>query len=586
MALCCAQILRATFASLIDRAHCLLRRPAHAARAGPCRSHAGHPLRLFHQQHFLLLFHYALFERSAVLGEMPLLATPKWYVCSITMQPMRDPVTLEGHTFDRAGIEQWLATHDTNPLTGLSVSSKSLFPDLSLKARYDDFLEERNVDFKAFLAAVARLDTDALDKELVFPVDFLVRVNSSGDAPLFCALKAAGKDGGVASVDAVAAMVRCLLRYGADASQLGTRAFQHRKRIDEKWSQAIVKCSALHLAAHCNNGDACLALLSAGADANSSVGDQTPLLLCTSTDVAAILVKAGADATAISTNPPECASCIGDTPMHLAARRNRRSMLELLLREQPLAIHAIDLFGGTMLHDLGSSTAAWAAELVTWLIKQGVDPNVERTKKGHKPLSALSVAVFEKNCAVVAALVMGGARTWSTTRNCSAFHELVCHWRSGDDAVTMVNLAESLLTATDANLALSDTEGLMPHHRAFGSGNLILFEFLVVRGGASMSALTSDGRMLAALAPDQTALRCLEELPWKTIRRLLDRVSILEAKLACKSDQSVASSSPSSESTLSSTSSAVGISPAFSACSSSCSSSCATVALPVASASL
>lgn len=48
---------------------------------------------------------------------------------------MRDPVcTADGHTFERAAIEQWLTTHATSPLTGLRLLTKDLTPNHHLRA--------------------------------------------------------------------------------------------------------------------------------------------------------------------------------------------------------------------------------------------------------------------------------------------------------------------------------------------------------------------------------------------------------------------------------------------------------------------
>lgn len=45
------------------------------------------------------------------------------------VQVMRNPVcTVDGHTFEREAIEQWLISHDTSPLTGLRYLSSSPLP--------------------------------------------------------------------------------------------------------------------------------------------------------------------------------------------------------------------------------------------------------------------------------------------------------------------------------------------------------------------------------------------------------------------------------------------------------------------------
>lgn len=43
---------------------------------------------------------------------------PDSYYCSITREVMSDPViTVTGHTYERAAIEEWLRDHTTDPAT-------------------------------------------------------------------------------------------------------------------------------------------------------------------------------------------------------------------------------------------------------------------------------------------------------------------------------------------------------------------------------------------------------------------------------------------------------------------------------------
>ncbi|KAK9806977.1 hypothetical protein WJX72_009234 [[Myrmecia] bisecta] len=54
--------------------------------------------------------------------------------CPITQELMRDPVIAEdGHTYDRAAMEQWLSKHDTSPMTNEALTSKALFPNLIVR---------------------------------------------------------------------------------------------------------------------------------------------------------------------------------------------------------------------------------------------------------------------------------------------------------------------------------------------------------------------------------------------------------------------------------------------------------------------
>ena len=56
-------------------------------------------------------------------------------LCPITAEIMTDPVsTSDGYTFEREAISEWLRTHDTSPITGATLESKTLFPNYSLRA--------------------------------------------------------------------------------------------------------------------------------------------------------------------------------------------------------------------------------------------------------------------------------------------------------------------------------------------------------------------------------------------------------------------------------------------------------------------
>ena len=60
---------------------------------------------------------------------------PDDYMCSITAEIMTDPVcTSDGFTYERAAITEWLRTKDTSPLTGATLESKTLVPNLSLRS--------------------------------------------------------------------------------------------------------------------------------------------------------------------------------------------------------------------------------------------------------------------------------------------------------------------------------------------------------------------------------------------------------------------------------------------------------------------
>jgi ubiquitin len=62
------------------------------------------------------------------------------FVCSITQDLMSDPVTcMDGHSYERSGIERWLDDHDTSPLTGAKLPSKKLIPNHSLRNAIEEY---------------------------------------------------------------------------------------------------------------------------------------------------------------------------------------------------------------------------------------------------------------------------------------------------------------------------------------------------------------------------------------------------------------------------------------------------------------
>ena len=55
---------------------------------------------------------------------------PDDYICPITAEIMTDPVsTVDGFTYERTAISEWLRTKDTSPKTGAKLESKVLIPN-------------------------------------------------------------------------------------------------------------------------------------------------------------------------------------------------------------------------------------------------------------------------------------------------------------------------------------------------------------------------------------------------------------------------------------------------------------------------
>ena len=61
--------------------------------------------------------------------------------CPISLEPMVDPVVVveSGQTYERAAIEQWFRTHDTDPVSNVNLTSKNVSPNHALRHAIEDF---------------------------------------------------------------------------------------------------------------------------------------------------------------------------------------------------------------------------------------------------------------------------------------------------------------------------------------------------------------------------------------------------------------------------------------------------------------
>ena len=65
-------------------------------------------------------------------------------LCPITQELMRDPVfTMDGQTYERSAIEEWLKTNDTSPATGKRLPSKMLVDNVSARGMIRELLERQ-----------------------------------------------------------------------------------------------------------------------------------------------------------------------------------------------------------------------------------------------------------------------------------------------------------------------------------------------------------------------------------------------------------------------------------------------------------
>ncbi len=68
---------------------------------------------------------------------------PESFLCSINLDIMKDPVMCtDGHSYERKAIEEWFLRSDRSPKTNEILISTQLFPNHSLRAAIQEFLEQ------------------------------------------------------------------------------------------------------------------------------------------------------------------------------------------------------------------------------------------------------------------------------------------------------------------------------------------------------------------------------------------------------------------------------------------------------------
>eukprot|EP00964_Phaeocystis_antarctica_P158641 scaffold129414_cov63-Phaeocystis_antarctica.AAC.2 len=69
---------------------------------------------------------------------------PDDYICPITAEIMTDPVsTMDGFTYERAAITEWLRKDNTSPSTGALLESTTLIPNHLVRSLLRAFTEAR-----------------------------------------------------------------------------------------------------------------------------------------------------------------------------------------------------------------------------------------------------------------------------------------------------------------------------------------------------------------------------------------------------------------------------------------------------------
>jgi serine/threonine protein kinase len=87
-------------------------------------------------------------------------SAPPSFLCPINQEIMRDPVTCaDGHSYERASIELWLATHNTSPKTGAQLPNNALNPNHALRNAIEEWL---SANFKLVPRSAVTFDEHAL----------------------------------------------------------------------------------------------------------------------------------------------------------------------------------------------------------------------------------------------------------------------------------------------------------------------------------------------------------------------------------------------------------------------------------------
>ena len=55
---------------------------------------------------------------------------------------MEPTIAQDGHTYEKAAIAEWLNAKGVSPITGVKISKDILIPNLHVRARIRDFLDQ------------------------------------------------------------------------------------------------------------------------------------------------------------------------------------------------------------------------------------------------------------------------------------------------------------------------------------------------------------------------------------------------------------------------------------------------------------
>ena len=78
------------------------------------------------------------------------MTTPRGFFCPLTLEVMCDPVLdMEGHTYERSAILEWLKDHHTSPMSRQLLSETMLRPNIALREVIHEFMGDEWVKQRA-----------------------------------------------------------------------------------------------------------------------------------------------------------------------------------------------------------------------------------------------------------------------------------------------------------------------------------------------------------------------------------------------------------------------------------------------------
>ena len=260
---------------------------------------------------------------------------------------------------------------------------------------------------------------------------------------------------------------------------------------------------ALHSAVTGRDRAAVRELLVRGADPNAkaSGSGETPLHRVEDKAIAGLLIEAGADANVRDE--------LGETPLHVAVRRQKDDALIASLVAGGADVSARDAHGNTPLH-----TAAWWGKdsAVRTLLKLGAPVNA-RNSAGNTPLYEALQCEYAYpgsgyTLARVGALLEGGADVHAVNeRGRTALHE------ASEGALQAYHQGAKLvrlLLDAGANPHAQDAEGNTPLHLAARCGELEIAH-LLLDGGADPALRNKVGQSGEELLEQAKAIRELQK---------------------------------------------------------------------------